>query len=243
MRLALFDIDGTLILTGGAGMRAFYRALHHVFAVAVESEVIRPDGKTDPVIALELLRHFGLEGRWTDQSRECLFASYLSCLDQEMALAQGRGDIRVLPGVADLLEEIAARPDYALGLVTGNLEAGARIKLTRAGLDHYFAFGGYGSDSDNRTVLIRTGMERGAQAVAPAPVDSAIVIGDTPLDIIHGRAAGASVIAVASARYTLTDLAAHAPDLLVPDLTDVPRIISFMSGANGGQVRPDPARG
>ncbi len=235
MRLALFDIDGTLVLTGGAGMRAFYRALHEVFAVTVENEVIRPDGKTDPVIARELLRHFGQEGRWTDQSREDLFASYLSCLDQEMTLAQRSGHIRVLPGVAGLLDALAARPDFALGLVTGNLEAGARIKLSRAGLDHYFGFGGYGSDSDDRTALIRTGMERGARAVAPTTVDSAVVIGDTPLDVIHGRAAGASVIAVASARYTLAELAAHAPDLLVPDLTDTPRILSFMSGSNGGR--------
>ncbi len=228
MRLAMFDIDGTLILTGGAGMRAFYRALGQMFSLEVDSEVIRPDGKTDPIIALELLRHFGRESLWTERSREELFACYLSCLDEEMETAHGHGHIRVLPGVRELLDALAARPGYALGLVTGNLRAGAKVKLARAGLDHYFSFGGYGSDSDDRTLLIRTGMERGAQAVAPATVRSCFVIGDTPLDIIHGRAAGASVIAVASARYTLDDLAAHDPDLLVPDLTDVPRILAFM---------------
>jgi phosphoglycolate phosphatase len=228
MRLALFDIDGTLILTGGAGMRAFYRALARVFSLAVESEVIRPDGKTDPIIALELLRHFGQESLWTDESRETLFSCYLSCLDEEMNIAGGNGHIRVLAGVHELLEALAARPDYALGLVTGNLEAGAKIKLVRAGLDHYFRFGGYGSDSDDRTVLIRMGMERGAQAVAPERVEAAFVIGDTPLDIIHGRAAGAAVIAVASARYSIDELAAHTPDLLVRDLTDLSRILSFM---------------
>jgi phosphoglycolate phosphatase len=228
MRLALFDIDGTLILTGGAGMRAFYRALAQVFSLAVDSEVIRPDGKTDPIIALEMLRHFGRESLWTEESRQALFGCYLSCLDEEMLLAHGNGHVRVLPGVRDLLEALAARPDYSLGIVTGNLAAGAKIKLVRAGLDPYFGFGGYGSDSDDRTVLIRMAMERGSQAVAPERVEAAIVIGDTPLDIIHGRAAGASVIGVASARYTMDELAAHAPDLLVSNLTDCAGILAFM---------------
>jgi phosphoglycolate phosphatase-like HAD superfamily hydrolase len=115
-----------------------------------------------------------------------------------------------------------------LGLVTGNVEAGARIKLTGAGLRGYFRFGGYGSDSEDRTTLIRIGIERGSRLVAPDPVRASFVIGDTPLDIVHGRAAGACVIAVASARYTMSDLGACNPDLLVPDLTATDRIVSFM---------------
>jgi phosphoglycolate phosphatase len=118
--------------------------------------------------------------------------------------------------------------EFTLGLVTGNLEAGARIKLLNTGIDHYFSFGGYGSDAEDRTTLIRTGMARGARRVAPAAVEATFVVGDTPLDIVHGRAAGASVIAVASARYTLADLQAYHPDLLVPDLTDTGRILSFL---------------
>jgi phosphoglycolate phosphatase-like HAD superfamily hydrolase len=228
MRLVLFDIDGTLILTRGAGMRAFYRAMRHVFDITVDSEVICPDGKTDPLIAKELLAHFGQADRWSEESRNALFSSYLSCLEEEMSRARESGSIRILPGVTWLLDGLISQPDFALGLVTGNLEEGARIKLEKAGLDRYFRFGGYGSDSEDRTALIRVGIRRGAQLVAPAPVESSFVIGDTPLDIIHGHSAGACVIAVASAKYSVDDLRPHSPDLLVPDLTQVDSIISFM---------------
>ncbi len=228
MHLALFDIDGTLILTGGAGMRAFYRAMRHVFGIAVDNEVIRPDGKTDPLIAKEMLAHFGQEDRWVQGSREALFSSYLGYLDEEMSQAKVSGAIRILPGVAELLEMLSIQPDFALGLVTGNLEGGARIKLEKAGLFRYFRYGGYGSDSENRTALIRLGIQRGIQWTAPSPVDGAFVIGDTPLDIVHGHAAGAAVIAVASAKYSIEDLRPHKPDLLLPDLTPVDFILSFM---------------
>ncbi len=228
MRLVLFDIDGTLILSGGAGMRAFYRAMRLAFDIAVDSEVIRPDGKTDPLIAKEILAYFGQQSRWNDESRSALFATYLRCLDDEMRTAREKGSIRVLPGVANLLERLDAMPDFALGLVTGNLEEGARIKLQNAGLAHYFRYGGYGSDSENRTTLVQLGIERGRQLVAPAEVKGVFVIGDTPLDVIHGHAAGACVIAVASAKYAVDDLRVYKPDLLVPDLTPVDSVLSFM---------------
>ncbi len=228
MRLVLFDIDGTLMLTGGAGMRAFYRALEQVFGIPVDSELIRPDGKTDPLIAREFLRHFGQESRWNADSRDQLFRLYLSHLEEEVKAARESNCIRILPGVRELLEALVAQTDFALGLVTGNLEGGAEIKLRNADLAHYFRFGGYGSDSEDRTILIRIAIQRGTQAIAPARMDAAFVIGDTPLDIIHGRAAGAIVIAVASAKYAATDLNSYFPDLLLSDLTPVETILSFM---------------
>ena len=228
MRLVLFDIDGTLILTGGAGMRAFYRAMRETFGIEVGSEVIRPDGKTDPLIAKEMLAHFGQADRWNGESGSALFSCYLARLEDEMSQARASGLIRVLPGVADLLEELVAHPDFALGLVTGNLEEGARIKLEKAELSGYFRFGGYGSDSEDRTTLIRIGIARGARLVAPEPIERVYVIGDTPLDIIHGHAAGARVIGVASARYSIQDLRRHNPDMLVPDLTPTDSIVSFL---------------
>lgn len=229
MRLVLFDIDGTLILTGGAGMRAFHRAVFEVFNLPADQAGIRFDGKTDPLVAREFLAHFGQEDRWQPQSRAALFTAYLAALEEEMARAQAMGFIRILPGVESLLAALASRTEFALGLVTGNLEQGARIKLGRAGIDRYFRFGGYGSDAEDRTALIRIGIGRGAQCVAPAPVEAAFVIGDTPLDITHGRAAGAQVIAVASGRYNPADLEAYHPDLLVPNLCDSGSIISFIS--------------
>ncbi len=228
MRLVLFDVDGTLILSGGAGMRALYRALRAVLNVDGTEGIIRPDGKTDPGILKEILAHFDMTDRWSPDLQDALLSSYLGFLEDEMSRARDRGRIRILPGVLDLLDGLSAQPDFALGLVTGNLEKGSRIKLGAAGLDRYFRFGGYGSDSEDRTELTRIGIQRGALAVAPEPVEGAFVIGDTPLDIQHGRAAGASVIAVASGGYGLNELALHRPDLLVPDLTPVHSIIAFM---------------
>ncbi len=228
MRLVLFDIDGTLILTGGAGMRAFYRAFERVFEIPVKTEVIRPDGKTDPLIARELLEFYGQGSRWTERSSALLFSAYLEFLKEEMAQARTKGRIHVLPGVSELLDMLAPNRKFALGLVTGNLEGGAHIKLGEAGLDRYFQFGGYGSDSEDRTELIRCAIMRGARLVSPEPVSGAVVIGDTPLDIIHGHAAGALVIAVASARYSTADLEKHRPDLLVPSLAPINPILSFL---------------
>jgi phosphoglycolate phosphatase len=228
MRLALFDIDGTLILTGGAGMRAFYRALRQVFGIRVDGEVIHPDGKTDPLIAQQVLEHFGQSERWNEDSRAQLFAAYVSYLEEEMQQARARGAIRILPGVTELLDRLAADPGFAIGLVTGNLEQGAWIKLASAGLASYFRFGGYGSDSEDRTTLIREAIHRGTQLVAPSAVEGVFVLGDTPLDIIHGHAAGASVVAVASARYREEDLQTHGPDLLVRALAPVGPILSFL---------------
>jgi len=235
MRLVLFDVDGTLVSTGGAGMRAFYGAMRLVFDVSVDKEVIRPDGKTDPMIAKEMLAYFGQANRWCAATREVFFSSYLDCLEEEMRRAKEQGRIRILPGVLNLLELLSRQPDFCVGLVTGNLEKGARIKLEKAGLDGYFRFGGYGSDSDDRTTLTRIGIGRGAQSIAPAAVEASFVIGDTPLDILHGHAAGAAVIAVACAKYRMEDLAPHNPDLLVGDLTPAESIVRFMrSGPRQG---------
>jgi phosphoglycolate phosphatase len=230
MNLVLFDIDGTLISTGGAGMRAFYRALRDIFDIDADRPVIRPDGKTDPLIAKELMSSLGLEDQWSDKIQEKLFSFYLSHLEDEMRRAKEEGLIQVLPGVANLLETLSEQCDFCVGLVTGNLEKGARIKLGWAGLNQYFRFGGYGSDSGDRSALIRIGIQRGIQVVAPIPVEGIFVIGDTPLDIKHGRAAGARVIAVASARYDLNDLGFHNPDLLLPNLLPSNSIVQFMRG-------------
>jgi phosphoglycolate phosphatase-like HAD superfamily hydrolase len=230
MRLVLFDIDGTLVLTGGAGMRAFCRAMHDIFHVDAGHSNFRPDGKTDPLIAKELLAGFGMENQWRGKTREALFSTYLIYLEEEMRRAKEEGLIRILPGVVNLLEKLSAQSDFCVGLVTGNLEKGAHIKLDRVGLSQYFRFGGYGSDSEDRTELIRLGIRRGTRMVAPAPVDGVFVIGDTPLDIDHGRAAGAKVIAVASAGYSLNELGFHDPDLLLPNLLPWDAIVQFMRG-------------
>jgi phosphoglycolate phosphatase len=228
MRLVLFDVDGTLISTDGAGMRAYYRALQSVFDIKAGPGLIRPDGKTDPLIGKELLRCFDMEDRWSDESQQKLFSSYLAHLEDEMTQAKNRGSIRILPGVKKLLEMLSRYPDFLVGLATGNLEKGAHIKLEKAGLRKYFKFGGYGSDSEDRTSLIRVGIQRGIRAIAPSSLRGVFAVGDTPFDIIHGHEAGATVISVASAKYGMDDLRFHNPDLLVPDLAAADLIVSFM---------------
>jgi phosphoglycolate phosphatase-like HAD superfamily hydrolase len=228
MRLVLFDVDGTLILTGGAGMRAFSKAMQQVFQIPVNHETIQPDGKTDPLIAREWLANFGWEDRWNERSREAVFSKYLAFLEEEVNEADAHGSVHVLPGVVAILDALASQLDFAVGLVTGNLEEGARIKLEKVGLYDYFAFGGYGSDHEDRTAVVREGMRRGALHIAPAIVEGSFVVGDTPLDIIHAHRAGACAIAVASSNFSVDDLQLHKPDLLVTDLTQVDRILAFM---------------
>lgn len=228
MLLALFDIDGTLISTDGVGMQAFYRAIRSVLGVQAEEGAVRPDGKTDPLIFRELTAYLGLQGRISEETRDAVFSAYLSYLEEGMRVARERGKLRILPGVKELLDRLAAETGFRVGLVTGNLQKGALIKLKAAGLAHYFGFGGYGSDSEDRTMLTRIAIRRGCEILHPMKMDAAFVIGDTPLDIQHGRAAGALTIAVASSNYSMEKLADHGPDLLLPDLCQASELIEFM---------------
>ena len=228
VRLVLFDIDGTLLHSSGAGMRAFCKAFTEVFGVVADGGSVLPDGKTDPMIVREMLTHYGCEGLWTRKSQDALFAAYLGYLPAEIGKSRDAGAYNVVPGAAALLEELSSRPEFVLGLVTGNLEAGARIKLEAAGLSRFFSFGGFSSDSGDRTILVRVGISRGRERVAPTPVDGVFVVGDTPLDIIHGRAAGARTIGVGSGRFSVEDLRPHEPDYLIEDLSPTEALLSFL---------------
>lgn len=232
MHLILFDIDGTLISTDGAGMRAFQSAVYDVFGIRVEKGIIRPDGKTDPLILKEVLQYYGSPDLSGDDLRNKVFAKYLGYLKSEMRQAKESGRVQILPGVKSLLDALESRADFAVGLATGNLKEGAGIKLEHAGLDGYFHFGGFGSDSEDRTMLIKIGIQRGIEHVSPASVHGSFVIGDTPFDVEHGRAAGAGVISVASGRYDIGRLRTCNPDLVLSDLTPVEAILSFL-GNNG----------
>lgn len=228
MYLILFDVDGTLISTDGAGMRAFRRAMYDVFNINIEKEAIRPDGKTDPLILKELLGYYRSLDQLSDVSQKEVFTRYLEFLEEELKLSQASGEVCVLSGVKDLLDALSSQAEFAVGLSTGNLEAGAMLKIGHAGLKDYFHFGGFSSDSEDRTMLTRIGIQRGIQYVSPASVDGVFVVGDTPFDVQHGHAAGADVIAVASGAYSVRDLGACNADLLLTDLTSVESIISFM---------------
>lgn len=218
----LFDVDATLLLTGHAGTRAVNRAFQHLYGLAEAMEGVRPDGKTDPLIFREIL-----EGKLGRLSPECeiprIAAVYLEYLRDEVERSPG---FRVLAGVRELLEALSRREGFLLGLATGNLEEGAWIKLKRAGLDRYFDFGGFGSDAEDRTEVIRTALRRAEHKLGrPVRPEFVFVIGDTPRDILHAREAGVRSVAVATGRTSLEELTSFRPDHLVPDLCDTERLV------------------
>jgi phosphoglycolate phosphatase len=242
MKLLLFDIDGTLLLSGGAGRRALERAFFALHGLRDGMDDVAYAGRTDPAIVGDIYLR-GLGRPPEPQEMSALFDTYLPLLEEEVARAERYA---VMPGVAELLPMLAARTDVLLGLVTGNMERAAQIKLGRAGLTHHFRFGGYGSDSEDRVALTRLAIERGRRLAArsttggaldgarvPSPASNAgaiaggaFVIGDTPADVRAGRAASAFTIAVATGGTDFETLAAESPDLLLRDLTDAQSLLS-----------------
>ena len=216
MKLLLFDIDQTLVNTGGAGIHALDRACKKLLAIDNAMDGIRPHGKTDPAIAREILRvRLGATSDVEAQIQSILEA-YLSFLEDEV---QTSAKYRVLPGIVSLLDEIAARPDMILGLATGNIELGARIKLERGKLNRYFALGGFGSDSEDRTELVRKAAEKAAHNNGSSFLASDVfVIGDTPLDVDAGKRAGFKTVGVATGSYSVDQLLAAGADIAVADL-------------------------
>jgi len=223
MKLLLFDIDGTLIKSGGAAIKAAELAFENIYNVKNVMNGIRADGKTDPLILKEMFKK-GLNRDFTMNEAEIIFGEYLKILDLKL---QNGNKITVLPGILELLNELLDKQDVILGLATGNIEQGARVKLKYSGLDHFFSFGGFGSDSENREQLIRAAIERGRR-VADRHLDKIFVIGDTPLDITCGRAAGAITVGVCTGTYNYGQLESHNPDFLFKDLLDTDSFINIL---------------
>lgn len=216
INLLLFDVDGTLILTGGAGIRAFQRVLRELFKMEATTDGIRFHGRTDPEIVEDIFLK-GLSRSPTPEELEAICSRYLAYLEEEV---RGSPGYRVMPGFPHLLEILAGRADVRMGLATGNLEGAARIKLSRADMNRYFPFGGYGSDAKDRTVLIQKAIERGRTLIRrPQQEIRVFVIGDTDLDITCGRQAGATTVAVATGGDSWETLRDASPDYLFQDLS------------------------
>lgn len=213
--LWLFDIDGTLVDTGGAGMCALQEAAVEHFGD--RGPALDLAGSTDLGVLAGIYGHFGR--RCGPAEAEAFFASYLRRLDWN--LAHGGFGGRVLPGVAELLDELAATPGVTLGLLTGNIAGGAAAKMRHFGLDRHFAFGAYGCDHADRNLLGPVALERAARhagrAFAPAET---LVIGDTPKDIACARALGAPCLAVATGAFTVEALRAAGADRVVASLAE-----------------------
>lgn len=216
MRLLLFDVDGTLVRCGPQVRPILVDAFREVYGVA-ELEVDGYDfsGKTDRRIALELLALVGLDRERVTRDLHRLREVYLANLEARL----DRERMEVLPGVEELLGALAPRSDVALGLLTGNWQGGARIKLGRFGLDRYFAFGAFGEDAEERSELLPVALERASRATGRSfrPAD-VLIVGDSERDVACGRAHGVPVLAVATGWTRAERLASVGADRVVASL-------------------------
>lgn len=223
-RLVLFDIDATLLSAGGAGRHALRRAFDELFGPhpAIDRWVFA--GKTDPQIGRELLEAYGTPADEVESLVPRVLDRYLAYLDEELARAESR---HLKPGVEPLLERLAATEGVLLGLLTGNLEPGARLKLGRFGIDHYFRLGAYGSDHADRPQLPPIAVSR-AEALTGLRYagKEVVIIGDTEHDIRCGAALGVRAIGVATGIYTTEALAPHGADHVFEDLSETERVLA-----------------
>ncbi|MEO8207831.1 MAG: HAD family hydrolase [Chloroflexota bacterium] len=212
----LFDVDGCLISSGGAGTKSWRFAFNRLYGIPADIGDYTEGGMTDPTVGrLTFKRVIGREP--TDREMARLLAAYLDRLGVEVEQSAG---YRVMPGVESLLPRLTDA-GVLLGLVSGALEAAAHIKLARGGLNRFFSFGGYGSDSSDRAALTRLAIER-AGRVHGHPLDAArvLVVGDTPRDIDAAHAAGAIAVAVATGKYSVDDLRSAGADHVLATLEE-----------------------
>ena len=225
-KVILFDIDGTLILTGGAGMRALNRAFEEVAGLRDAFDDVPFAGRTDRIILQDAMRKAGRD--LDEEMLSALRSRYVQLLQEEIQFP-GRGVKAILPGVRELLDVLAARDDVFLGLVTGNFAEGARIKLEYFDLWRYFRCGAYGDDAADRNDLVpfawRRALECGLNA---GHVKNIFVVGDTPSDIACAHAAGAIPIAVATGHFTVDQLREAGAREVFGDLRDTQAFVSLL---------------
>jgi phosphoglycolate phosphatase len=226
MYIILFDIDGTLVLTGGAGMRAMNRACEDLVSGADAMAGVTFAGRTDWSILDDILRNHGhtLDEALLDELRR----RYVLHLDEEIRLP-GRGVKDVMPGIRGLLDALRAREDVHVGLLTGNFIEGARIKLEYFDLWKYFPWGAFGGDAASRNDLVPIAVararEHGVDGIAPANV---LVVGDTPNDVECALVAGATPVAVATGSYSADQLRAAGAGLVFEDLSDTQAFLNLL---------------
>jgi phosphoglycolate phosphatase-like HAD superfamily hydrolase len=223
-RLVLFDIDGTLLTTDGVAARALREALREVYGTSGPTDGYSFAGRTDPQITRDLMRMEGIEGGRVEAGLETVWRLYLERLGGRL----GGTRLSLFPGVRELVERLDRSPDAVLGLLTGNLRDGARLKLRAAGLDfERFAVGAFGSDHADRSELPALAIERAEARFGHRFSGKAVVIiGDTPLDVACGEHLGVRTIAVATGSYSVDDLRATGADHVFESLADVDAVWS-----------------
>ena len=228
VRLVLFDIDGTILQSNGAGRRAMLTALREVFGTP-GPEDHRYDGKTDPQIVREVMRLEGHHDAHIDERMDMLMSLYLSRLEHELQHV----DTLVHPGIFELLATLEGRKDTVLGLLTGNLREGAYAKLRAAGIDpDLFRVGAFGSDHEQRPELPAVAKRRAKDELGvDVEGEELVVIGDTPADIECGRSLGVRAIGVATGSYTVEELLRCGAYAAFETLADTDRVVSAIVDA------------
>ena len=224
MYFCLFDIDGTLLNTGGAGQRSMERALKTAFDCDLtDVHGISTAGRTDRGITADLFNFFNVEDN--HENWQLFLNTYLAHLPEHLEDLSGT----VLPGIHELMNSLRSRDDVICGLLTGNYSEGARIKLEYYNLDHHFAFGGFGDHQRHRDDVAREALTKAEEHHSePIDIKRVFVIGDTPADVTCGRAIGANVIAVSTGVFSKEDLAATKPDVLLDDFSDPEALLSLL---------------
>lgn len=216
MRLLLFDIDGTLLLTGGAGSIAFDRAFEELHRIPDAWGETSPDGKTDPVIFDEIFERV-LHRKPTPDEFEALRKRYIQYFWEALEKAPR---FRLMPGIPELLQLAWETREVLLGVATGNFEVTAWLKLERGGIRSYFAFGGFGSDSRDRLRLTEKALERAQDLTGEETSrDEVYLIGDTSKDVEVGKALGLRTVAVATGKLSVKELKRFRPDFLFKDFS------------------------
>jgi phosphoglycolate phosphatase len=222
-RLLLFDIDGTLIHSGGAGVHALRRVLAERHGIDDDLHDIEIAGVTDSGIVTSILNKHNIPV--TRENLTLFLDSYVHFLSLELPRREGK----LLPGVLELLEKLKSRNHLVLALLTGNVSRGAQLKLEHYGVWHFFEFGAFADDHHDRNQLgpfaRARAKEKHGREFSAEEID---VIGDTPRDIACGKALGARTIAVATGTWSREELAKHHPDILIDDLSDVDRLINTL---------------
>jgi phosphoglycolate phosphatase-like HAD superfamily hydrolase len=228
-KIVLFDIDNTLLYTGGAASLAMKRAFFDLFGVEDGFAGIDFSGLTDTAILRGAVTEHGVEGDF-----DRLFArfkdAYLQHLPHLLPHAQAEGKGGVFPGVRDVLDTLSAGSGIALGLATGNIRAGASLKLDYYGLGHYFLDGGFGDDAEERSGVVAIATKRLGSHLHGFADKDVYVIGDTPRDVSAAKENEAIAIGVATGRYSEEELRAHGADLTMPDLAHSEPLERLLAG-------------
>jgi phosphoglycolate phosphatase-like HAD superfamily hydrolase len=225
-KLVLFDIDGTLLWSDGAGRAAIRRALIDEMGTAGPIDDFAFAGKTDPQIVRELLAAADHPKADSNSHAERVCRRYAEILERELQAPQR--SLHVYDGVHDLLTQLGDRRDAVVGLLTGNIEVGAALKLRAAGIDPgQFQIGAYGSDAVNRSDLPSIATRRAAALFGHEPHgEEVVIIGDTPSDVTCGRGIGARSIAVATGPFSTQELQSFGPHAVFPDFRDTAAVIA-----------------